>query len=156
MQRITITIDEPLADALDAMATKRAYTSRSEAVRDLVRDGLERWLAEHAEMAHCVANLSYVFDKSVRSLPQRLTDMQHAAHDLVVSTTAVRLDHVNTLESVILKGSTGAVRAFADQVRAERGVRLSAFNMVQVEPDDAHKHPDDHSHHGHLHHTPRN
>ena len=156
MQRITISIDEPLAEALDAMAEERAYASRSEAVRDLVRDGLERWRAEHAEMAQCVANLSYVYDRSVRSLPQRLADMQHAAHDMVVATTAVRLDHVNSLESVILRGTAAAVRHFADHVRAERGVRLSSFSMVEVEPGDAHHHPHDHHHHGHLHLTPRN
>jgi len=156
MQRITISIDEPLAEALDAMAQERAYTSRSEAMRDLVRDGLERWRAEHAPMSHCVANLSYVFDRGIRSLPQRLADMQHAAHDLVASSTAVRLDHTNTLESVILRGSADAVRHFADHVRAERGVRLASFSMVQVEPGDAHDHPHDHHHHGHLHLTPRN
>ncbi|EGD60929.1 nickel responsive regulator [Novosphingobium nitrogenifigens DSM 19370] len=155
MQRITISIDEPLADALDAMAEARAYTSRSEAMRDLVRDGLERWRADHVEAAHCVAILSYVFDRRIRSLPQRLADMQHAAHDLVVSTTAVRLDHDNTLETVILRGSAQAVRHFADHVQAERGVRLSSLKMVQVEPGDAHEHPGDHHHHGHLHLTPR-
>lgn len=156
MQRITISIDGALAQALDAMAEERTYTSRSEAVRDLVRDGLQRWRAEHGDIGHCVANLSYVFDRRIRALPQRLADMQHAAHDLVVSTTAIRLDHVNTLENVILRGSAQAVRHFADHVRAERGVRLSSFNMVAVAPGDAHDHPEDHNHHGHLHLTPDN
>lgn len=155
MQRITITIDGPLAETLDTMAEERAYASRSEAVRDLVRDGIERWRAEHAEIAQCVASLSYVYDRRIRSLPQRLADMQHAAHDLVVAATAIRLDHVNTLESVILRGSAAAVRHFADHVRAERGVRLSSFNMVEVQPSDVHDHPHDHHHHGHLHLTPR-
>ena len=52
MQRITISLDETLGEALDRMTADRAYGSRSEAVRDLVREGLERWRIEqvHQEL----------------------------------------------------------------------------------------------------------
>jgi CopG family nickel-responsive transcriptional regulator len=156
MQRITISLDETLAAATDRMVLDRGYASRSEAMRDLVRDGLERWQSEQVAGHHCVANLSYVVDHQVRSLPQRLAEMQHASHDLITSSLVVRLDHVHSLETVILTGTTAAVRAFADRVRSERGVRLASFNMVQVALTEEHVHDHDDPHHRHHHLSPQN
>ncbi|MEZ0496922.1 nickel-responsive transcriptional regulator NikR [Sphingomonas sp. IW22] len=154
MQRITVSIDTPLAHALDAMSDARGYASRSEAMRDLVREGPARWHAEVPEGEHCVANLSYIVDRRVRALPQRLAEMQHAHHDLVGVTTTMRLDHDHSMESLILKGSTAAVRAFADQVRAERGVRFGAINLLRVSRSDDHDGVGTHRHEGHDHLSP--
>ncbi len=155
MQRVTISLSDTLGDALEELVADRGYQSRYEAVRDLIRDGVEQWRHERQQGHHCVANLSYIVDRRVRSLPQRLTEMQHAHHDLVATSTVVRLDHFNSLESVILKGPTAKVRAFADQVRAERGVRFGAVNMLLVTPADDHDGPGDHHHCNHAHLSPR-
>ena len=159
MQRVTISLDEDLARSFDELSRAQGYASRSEAVRDLVRQAVDRRRLEDergsGEGAFCVANLSYVYDHHVRSLAQRLTEIQHQRHDLVVATTHVHLDHDNCLETVILKGPTAAVRALADGVRAERGVRFGEINLISVEPNDRHSHEaDGHHHSGHAHLTP--
>lgn len=155
MQRITISVSDGLGAALEGIRRERGYQSRSEAVRDLVRDGIERLQEEGAGGEHCVANLSYVFDRRIRALAQRLAEMQHEHHDLVVASTAVRLDHFYTMESVMLKGATRAVRAFADAVRAARGVRSGSVNLLMVETNDVHEDADNHEHRGHAHLSPR-
>ena len=53
-------------------------------------------------------------------------------------------------------GKTDAVRAFADRVGAERGVRSTLLYLVGVEPHDHHDHVDDHKHGGHAHLSPVN
>ena len=154
MQRITISVSDALSAALDDIRQERGYQTRSEAVRDLVRDGMERWREERAEADYCVANLSYVFDRRVRALAQRLTELQSAHHDVVVASTAVRLDHFHTMESVILKGTTAAVRAFANQIRAERGVRSGSVNLLRVAAHDDHENAAEHRHSSHAHLSP--
>lgn len=154
MQRITISVDDELAEMFEALCAKRAYQSRSEAMRDILRDAVERWRQEESQSQYCVANLSYVFDRRVRNLASRLAEMQHAHHDLVAATMLVRLDHHHSLESVMLKGRTSAVKAFADLVRAERGVRFGSINLLDVETGDAHGEPHAHSHDGHSHFSP--
>ncbi|HUD28954.1 MAG TPA: nickel-responsive transcriptional regulator NikR [Novosphingobium sp.] len=154
MQRITIAIDDDLAETFDALLRERAYRSRSEAMRDLLRGSIEQWRQDSSQSEHCVASLSYVFDRRTRNLAQRLAEFQHDAHDIVAATTVVRIDHYHSLESVTLKGRTGAVRAFADRVRAERGVRFGAINLLDVEADP--EHDSAHAHHHHEpHHSPR-
>ncbi len=153
MQRVTISLDDDLAQAFDALARTRGYASRSEAVRDLVRRDVDG-----ARLAGprgtCVATLSYVYGHRTRALAARLLDLQHAHHTLVVATTHVILDHDAVLETVVLRGPTAAVTAFADAVIAERGVRFGSVNVVAVEPNDRHADPAPHHHHGHAHASP--
>jgi CopG family nickel-responsive transcriptional regulator len=42
MDRFTISLDEELAAAFDELIKQRGYTTRSEAVRDILRDLLQR------------------------------------------------------------------------------------------------------------------
>jgi CopG family transcriptional regulator, nickel-responsive regulator len=145
MERITISIDEDLAVEFDQLIAKRGYRNRSEAVRDLVRTHLEAERTGQGQEGHCVANLSYVYNHHERDLAERLTTLQHGQHDLTVATLHAHLDHDNCLESVILRGSTAAVRAFADAMTAERGVRHGQLNLISVEVSSGHDH-----HHGYV------
>ena len=154
MQRITISIDDPLAEALDGFMAATGYRSRSEGVRDIVRDAMGRHNNDVVAHKHSVANLSYIYDRRVRRLASRLSEMQHAHHDLIASATSVPLDHSSSLESVMLKGPTKALREFADGVRAERGVRSLLLNLIGVDPGDRHEHAHDHEHTGNAHLSP--
>jgi CopG family nickel-responsive transcriptional regulator len=153
MQRVTISLEDSLAARFDATVRDRAYASRSEAVRDLVRRAVDGARLTTATGA-CVANLSYVYNHRTRTLAARLLDLQHANHTLVVSTTHVILDHDAVFETVVLRGATAAVTAFADRIIAERGVRFGAINLVGVDANDRHSDPAAHHHHGHAHASP--
>ena len=135
MERFTISIDEDLAQEFDALIARRGYSNRSEAVRDLLRGHIESSRLSGEAGAYCVANLSYVYNHHERDLAERLTELQHGHHDLTVAAMHAHLDHDNCLESVILKGPTSQVRAFADALVAERGVRHGQLNVVSVEVD---------------------
>jgi CopG family transcriptional regulator, nickel-responsive regulator len=153
MERITISLDESLAHEFDHLIARRGYATRSEAVRDLLRRELE---AERSATGsgHCVANLSYVYNHHERDLGERLTGAQHAHHDLCVATMHAHLDHEACLESVILRGPLADVRAFAEGIIAERGVRHGSLNVVSVEVSEgsrSHRHGTHVHDHGHAH-----
>jgi CopG family nickel-responsive transcriptional regulator len=154
MQRVTISIEESLAEAFDELVFETGYQNRSEAIRDLVRRAVEKRRLEAADSAYCVASLSYVYDYQIRDIAGRLAQIVHDNHDLVVSTTQAPLDHETCFASTILKGSTGSVRALSDQIRAERGVRFGDINLVSVDPNDNHAGGGGHQHHGHAHLSP--
>ncbi|MCX7169276.1 MAG: nickel-responsive transcriptional regulator NikR [Proteobacteria bacterium] len=140
MDRFTISLDERLAAAFDALIQERGYTTCSEAVRDILRTHLQQSLQRRDAKGVCVANLSYVYSHHERELTERLARIQHAHHDLTVATTHAHLDHDQCIESVILKGSAKQVREFADELIAERGVRHGQLNLVSVELGKPHSH----------------
>jgi CopG family nickel-responsive transcriptional regulator len=152
MQRVTITIDDGLAEELDHFMAGRGYANRSEAIRDLARSGLQQAATEVAGSRPCVAALVYMYDHEARELPKRLTRDFHARHDLAHTTLHVHLDHENCLEVTVLKGRGAEVQEFADHIIAERGVRHG--HVVYLPADSAHTHGrgETHTHgHGHAH-----
>jgi CopG family nickel-responsive transcriptional regulator len=155
MERITMSIDEALAAEFDALIRRRGYASRSEAMRDLLRREVEANRVAYEARSYCVASLSYIYNHHERELAERLTETQHAHHDLVVAAMHVHLDHDNCLETVALKGSTAAVRGFADGLSAQRGVRHAQINLITVTTGDEHRGSGWHQHRGHAHLIPR-
>jgi CopG family nickel-responsive transcriptional regulator len=154
MERFTISLDSDLAKEFDALIAERGYSTRSEAVRDLLRAQLEQWRQAQDAAPHCVANLSYVYNHHERELAERLMAIQHAHHDLTVSTLHAHLDHENCIESAILRGPTTEVRRFAEMLIAERGVRHGKLNLIAVEIDQGHdQHPKPRHDHGYKPHS---
>lgn len=130
MQRLTISIDDDLADAFEALVAARGYENRSEAFRDLVRRELGNTRLEGRADAPCVATLTYLYDHHERTLSLRLTDMQHHHHDLTICSTHAHLDHDHCVETVILRGPVGEVQAFAESVMAQKGVRHGNLHLI--------------------------
>ncbi|HMM54638.1 MAG TPA: nickel-responsive transcriptional regulator NikR [Candidatus Desulfobacillus sp.] len=133
MERFTISLDEKLAREFDRLIRARGYSNRSEAVRDILREQLESSRLAREEAPDCIAALSYVYNHHERDLAARLTARGHVHHDLTVSTMHAHLSHEHCLEAAILRGPTRAVRAFAEAVMAERGVRHGALNLIPAD-----------------------
>jgi CopG family transcriptional regulator, nickel-responsive regulator len=148
MDRFTISLDETLAVSFDELIRQRGYTTRSEAVRDILRTHLEQNREKQNDHSNCVANLSYVYNHRERELVARLAAIQHAHHELTVSTMHAHLDHDERIETVLLKGASKRVRAYAEEIMAERGIRHSKLNLIQVEVGHTHTH--DGSTHSHV------
>jgi len=141
MQRLTTTIDDDLIAEVDEFIAEHGYANRSEAIRDLLRSGLQALSTKIQGSRNCIATLSYVYDHAARELPKRLTKDFHDNHSLAQATLHVHIDHDSCLEVTVLKGRGTDVKAFADHVIAERGVRHGHVVVMPIEPAD----------HGHAH-----
>ncbi len=161
--RFGVAMDAELLARFDERLEARGYANRSEALRDLVRG----WLSDdHVHGGGLVmATLTLVYDHHVRELSERLTEMQHALGERVVSTLHVHLDHDHCMEVIVLKGRAGDIQRAADQILATKGVehgKLVATALPSAAPHGhhhraepptpAHDHDHDHAHdHGHDH-----
>ena len=141
MQRITVTIDDELLEALDRLIALRGYQNRSEAIRDLTRAGMAEVQEELPAQHEGVAALVYVYDHEGRELSKRLTRSFHDHHDLSLATMHVHLDHESCLEVAVLRGAMDDIRHFAEHVISERGVRHGKLVAVPVEVEtESHPH----------------
>ncbi|HUU31753.1 MAG TPA: nickel-responsive transcriptional regulator NikR [Phycisphaerae bacterium] len=120
--RFGVSMDERLLKALDGIVARRGYTSRSEALRDLVR-GEQVREAWEKESGPVVGTLTLIYDHHVRELNERLVSLQHDHHGLVHSTMHVHLSHRMCLEVVVLNGKPQEVQRLSDRLIAARGVK---------------------------------
>ncbi len=149
MPRVTISLDDDLLAELDRFAGERGYAGRSEAVRDLVRGGLQQLDAGSSDKHECVAALIYAYDHHARDLAGRLTGRFHEQHDLTLATLHVHLGHDSCMEVAVLRGPGAQVREFGAQLTAERGVvygRLVTLPVQVSTERHTHGHGPSHSH----------
>lgn len=130
MQRVTLTFDDDLTAEIDRFMASRGYSNRSEAVRDLARAGLAQGIAAVGETRDCIATFTFVFDPETRRLAERLAAAYRDRRDLRATRLQRPLADGEVLEVAVLEGSTVAIRAFAEAIRAERGVRDGDLTIV--------------------------
>jgi CopG family nickel-responsive transcriptional regulator len=120
--RFGVSIDEDLVAKFDRFISKKGYTNRSEALRDLMRDSLvdEDWRDSQREV---VGVVTIVYDHEQRELGHKLTHLQHHFSKAMISTLHVHLDEHNCLEVAVLKGKSGEIRKAADALISARGVK---------------------------------
>jgi CopG family nickel-responsive transcriptional regulator len=123
LTRISISLESALLDAFDRSNVARGYPTRSEAIRDLIRDYLIRQEGKQAgDAGEQVAVVTLVYDHHARELAARLIDKQHHHHELVVSSLHVHLGERHCLEVSVLRGPAAQVRHLGDELLSTKGV----------------------------------
>jgi CopG family nickel-responsive transcriptional regulator len=143
LSRIGIALDSELLKRFDRSIERRGYTNRSEAFRDLIRDRLvtEQTAAPESTV---VGTVTLIYDHHASGITEKLTELQHAHHELVVSTSHAHLDHDSCLEVLIVHGKSSQVAHFADSLIGLKGVQHG--RLVMTVPAHAIEHPHGHEH----------
>lgn len=151
MQRLTISVDDDIAEAFDELIAKRGYKNRSEAFRDLLRRELTQENLSEGSGGECMAVVSYGFDHHARSLSSKVTQQQHEHHESIVASMHVHASHERCLEVVVMRGDYERIAPLAQEMIAETGIENGAVHFVSM-PDHEEPHAHEHSHsHDHAH-----
>lgn len=126
--RFGVSLDHHLLDDFDRLISRKNYTSRSEALRDLIRDNLVGH--EWDENKETVGTITIVYDHHVHDLTEKLTDLQHRHHRLILSAMHVHLDHDSCLEVLVVRGKGSEIRKVADTLIATKGVKHGKLTMT--------------------------
>lgn len=120
--RFGISLEDSLLERFDSLIDKKSYPSRSEAIRDLIRDALvmEDWKADTSE---AVGTITIVYNHEKRELADLLTDLQHEHYNSIISSMHIHLDEHNCLEVIVVKGKTKDIKSIADRLIATKGVK---------------------------------
>ena len=130
-RRFTVSLPAPLMDELDRRIVSQGYHSRSELVRDLIRDRLagETWESGN-DQVHGVLTICY--DHHRRELKDRLHRIQHDHYVHILCNTHVHLDHDNCLDTIILRGSPAEIEGMALVIAGLKGVTFSELTRAAV------------------------
>jgi CopG family nickel-responsive transcriptional regulator len=129
LRRFGISMESALLERFDRLISRKGYTNRSEAIRDLVRDALvgEEWESGDSET---VGAISIVYDHDRRDLQEILTRLQHRFHKTILSTLHIHLDEHNCLEIVAARGRAADIRSIADQLIGAKGVKHGKLSLT--------------------------
>ena len=129
--RFGVSADEELMVSFDRLSADKGYSNRSEALRDLMRDALvQARLEKFPDDADVLASLTLVYDHHAREISERMGEIQHERHGLVVSVLHVHISHDDCMEVIALRGKAGSIRELANALLSLRGVKHGKLFMT--------------------------
>jgi CopG family nickel-responsive transcriptional regulator len=131
--RTGVALDADLLKRFDRFIRGEGYDNRSEAFRDLIRDRLNEASLESGD-AFVVGAVTLIYDHHHRLLPDKLMELQHTYHEVIISTVHSHLDHDMCLEVVVVKGSRKRVQELGGRLIGLKGVQHG--KLVMSSPDE--------------------
>jgi CopG family nickel-responsive transcriptional regulator len=127
--RFSVSLPDSLLAELDHRVIRRGYASRSEFVRDLIRERMveDKWKKDTEKV---VGVLTISYDHHQRGLIQRIVDLHHSQYINILCTTHVHLDRDNCLETIIIKGRPREIERIAVKSGGLRGVRFAKLTRA--------------------------
>jgi CopG family nickel-responsive transcriptional regulator len=130
--RTGVALDSDLLKRFDRFIRGEGYDNRSEAIRDLIRDRLNEATLESGD-AFVVGAVTLIYDHHSRLLPDKLMELQHKYHAVIISTVHSHLDHNMCLEVVVVKGALQQVQELGSRLIGLRGVQHGKLVMSSPE-----------------------
>lgn len=127
--RFSISLPNNLLSKLDERIVTKGYASRSEFVRDLIREQIiqQKWENEDEDV---IGVLTISYDHHQRDLVGKIVDAQHSHYVNTVCATHVHLDHDNCIEVVIIKGKPEEIERLSTKIGGLRGVKFAKLTRT--------------------------
>jgi CopG family nickel-responsive transcriptional regulator len=123
MAIVSVSLDDGILSRLDDVASRRKYHSRSEAVREALRDfiGAAEW---GREAAHASLILAVIYQKG--NPKADLAMLQHRFEE-IRTMLHTHLDENDCLEIFVAEGPTARLKDLIGQIRRVKGVKQIKF-----------------------------
>jgi CopG family nickel-responsive transcriptional regulator len=132
--RFGISLDSELLEKFDRLCEQRNYPTRSEAIRDLIRNELvqKEWQNQNQEET---GTLTLVYDHHQSDLAQKMIEIQHSALEVIISTLHVHIDHKNCMEVLVLKGAVRDINDISRRLTSTRGIKHGKLSLSTTGKD---------------------
>jgi CopG family nickel-responsive transcriptional regulator len=130
LKRTCMSLPDNLLDQFDEIIEKRGYSSRSEGIRDAIRNYIinYKWMEEVE--GERIGTISLVYEHDQRGLVNNLTEIEHTYTGLINTSVHLHLDNNNCLEIIMLRGEGKVIKEVAEKMMALKGVKYVKLNTI--------------------------
>jgi CopG family transcriptional regulator, nickel-responsive regulator len=131
VKRFGVSLEEDLLIELDKLVSTQNFPNRSQAIRYLIKSSLvkEKWDKNKT----VAGSIVIVYDHHRRELNNKLMNVQHDDHDLILSTQHVHLAHDLCLETIAVKGKAQRLLDLADKIIGTKGIKHGKMVMTDID-----------------------
>lgn len=133
LMRIGVSLPDNLLGRFDEIIEKRGYSSRSEGIRDAIRNYILHYEWMNEVEGERIGVITLIYEHDQRGLVNSLTEIQHMYTGLIRSYVHVHLDHDNCMEIVMLQGEGKLVKEIAEKMMSLKGVKH--VKLATISPD---------------------
>ena len=135
--RIGVSLEPDLLEKFDRHISQKGYVSRSEAIRDLIRELMSENELKN-ESQYVVGAIMLVFDSNVTGIMERLGQLQAEKSEYVLSTNRTSLEGGLFMDIISVTGKLADLRVLKDEYTSMKGVLRGKLSMVS--PAKGHMH----------------
>jgi len=139
--RFSVSLEADLLEQFDQFCAESRFATRSEAIRQLLRDKLTA-KAVADDSTDVAASLTLVYDHHRANLTDKMIEIQHSKANRVVSAMHVHLTHDLCMELIALRGPAADITELASELSGLKGIHHAKVFLVRAE------HGGHHHHHG--------
>lgn len=121
--RFGVSIDRDLLENYDSLIAERGYATRSEALRDLIREALIQQKVEMQTDTHVLGSLTLVYDHHARNLVREMGEIQHDYHENILSVMHLHVSHDDCMEIIALSGVVSKIVELANRLLSLKGIK---------------------------------
>lgn len=121
--RFGVSIDQDLLENFDRLINERGYTTRSEALRDLIREALIEQKIDLRDETLALGSLTLVYDHHARNLAAEMGAIQHDFHANILSVMHLHVSHNDCMEIIALRGSADTLAMLANRLLSLKGIK---------------------------------
>ena len=121
--RFGVSIEQDLLENFDRLNGERGYATRSEALRDLIRESLIQQRIAGESDTQVLGSLTLVYDHHASHLVQEMGEIQHRFHSLVLSVMHLHVSHDDCMEIIALRGAAAEIVRLANGLISLKGIK---------------------------------
>jgi len=111
---------------------ERGYSSRSEAIRDAIRDSLYEYELGRFKKGRVTATITVISEHERHDVDERLMRLRHEHDEIVSGNMHIHLGKTYCLEIFITEGDVNDILNFISKIRAMRGIHQVKYTMVPI------------------------
>ena len=122
--RFGVSVEDELLVSFDKLIGVQGYETRSEALRDLMREALIKAKLENfPETGEAIGSLTLVYDHHAANLQHEMADIQHDSHDMILSVMHLHVNHNDCLEILAIRGAVGKITELSNKLLSLKGIK---------------------------------
>jgi CopG family nickel-responsive transcriptional regulator len=127
--RIGVSLEPELLKEFDEAISKKEYASRSEAIRDLVRDSLaeNEWKNKNHYMT---GTIIVIYDQNTNGVTERLSTVKHRNKKNISVSLQSDLGNDKTVDLVVVNGKLKELKELSNEIASVKGVLKGKLTMA--------------------------
>ncbi|RLI02305.1 nickel-responsive transcriptional regulator NikR [Candidatus Bathyarchaeota archaeon] len=120
--RIGVSLPRNLLEEFDNIIKSRGYSSRSEAIRDAIRNYITEYKWLEREEGEIIGVVIVLYDHTYKGVSDSIISLQHDFGKEIISTLHMHLTKENCLEMILVRGEMKKIKDLIDRISVIRGV----------------------------------
>jgi len=131
VQRVTISLPEPLFRQFEEMLEERGFANRSQAVSEILSQHISDYYSFKGNRL-MAGTVTLLYDHKKPGLLQQLSEIQHKHINEVISSFRVLLENSHTMDVILMQGPAKILREITNKLLACKGVLAGRLNLTRT------------------------